>query len=800
MSKLFESKNKILDLIKSKPMTASQISEKLGLGQSTVNQHVKELLRLGAIREIDNPYSRKWKYYEYNRSFEKSMEDHGYNMAKIRTIGMGIIALAVIAVIILVINGDRILVPPNIPSPNATTTQAVSGIPTANAFVVQLSDPPLVPSGTNSLVIYYSSIGILYKGSSTFKYFAAEGSANLLNLTNSTQTIAVLNISDRSNVSAIRLNVSSAYITIDNSTYNVTVPSGQIDAGINGTYNSSVKGTLLSLNPTIVRIYSQTNQSIFVMVPNVKAIFIGDTEVGATAVIGHIEKISPVISRILQSNSSIEITNATIMSEGNATAISIGVRNTGKSTVNLTSMQLEGYMEEIMLGYQGYPASVGGAGAGVSIAGTGYANGKACIDAECIGTGTATAISAGSSNSNQSRIEISDAADFAKGFNNYLNFLILKNGSMELPILDYARACPEPEAAGIGLFIRCSQQTGLSIAAGSGATLSFSGAIRINRFQYQPQSESQPIPVLGGSTEILLIPNQSYYIRVIGIGQNESGVAHANYGVTDNGNISAYTSQFVGVSAVYEHAFIGSSIYGHALIGSNYTLGGFTSRINGITNYTIYNPSIYGAYTLESASILTPGFTLLGITNITEHVPGECPVCTGHIKCLVCIAGRNVKFSIMRIKAPDYGYYGPLSIYAVYSANTNESTNTTITNMTTTTVQQTNQSGYGTVAGKVSIGPLCPVQMLNGTCAYGLNASSIYSLLEIRLTSLQDMQSYTISLNSNGSFSQSVSAGTYSVSMLNCNYMGCKSIQPDIVTVSAGETSDLNININTGIA
>ena len=62
MSKLFESKKKIINLVKEKPMTMTQIAERLGLGQSTTNQHIKELLDIGAIKEIDNPYSRKWKY------------------------------------------------------------------------------------------------------------------------------------------------------------------------------------------------------------------------------------------------------------------------------------------------------------------------------------------------------------------------------------------------------------------------------------------------------------------------------------------------------------------------------------------------------------------------------------------------------------------------------------------------------------------------------------------------------------------------------------------------------------------
>ncbi len=787
MGKIFETKKKIIELIKSKPLTMTQLSEKLDLGPSTVNQHIKELLDIGAIRETDNPYSRKWKYYEYNKGFDKKLEDQGYNMAKVRT--FAVLAIVIAAAIGLI----AILYYNNGLPQNPVTTQP----PSKAGFVVQLTDPPLVPPGTNALVISYSSIGVLYRNSSAYEYFNASGSANLMSLTNFSQTLAVISITNYSAISRVRLNISSAYITIGNSTYNVTLPLNHISAGVNSTGNSSIGGVLLNLDPTIVRIYSQNNQSIFVMVPNVKAIFVGKADVTNAAVVGHVESTSPEIRHMLQSSSRIKITNATLTSEGNTTSIAVSIMNTGNSTVNLTSLQVEGFMEEIRLGYQGYPLNVSAGAAGEI---------KACpTSGICTGTTATGAISINGGTSTQDQLEAYNARNFVDKFNNFLNFIVLQNGTLELPVLDYAGACPEKE--GIMQFIGCAPRPGYVLSAGSTATLRFSSTIKISHPSPSPEAQGAAAvavraPIFAGDITILLIPNQTYEIRVIGTGQNDTGPADATFNATDHGNITGSISKLVGVSYVSEHVLIGS-------LSLNYTLQGFTSALNGITNYTMPIVSLgeqSTIYSLQNVSILTPGFLLLGTTNVTLGLPERCPVCTGESsRCMMslCIGPINRKAVVLRIESPGYQYYGPLSIKAEYSATPPAANNTTTVN-TTTTIPSGNRSGFGTVDGKVNVGPLCPVENFNGTCTSSVvNTSTLYSTLKIelmRISATTATNNYTISLNANGSFSQQVSAGTYSLSMLNCNYIGCSNVLPKTLDVSAGETTTLDIGINTGIA
>lgn len=71
MSKSWETKKKILELLSVKSKTLTDISRLLNLAPSTVSQHLQELEAMGAIYKAD--YSRKWKYYEINRQFNVAM-------------------------------------------------------------------------------------------------------------------------------------------------------------------------------------------------------------------------------------------------------------------------------------------------------------------------------------------------------------------------------------------------------------------------------------------------------------------------------------------------------------------------------------------------------------------------------------------------------------------------------------------------------------------------------------------------------------------------------------------------------
>jgi DNA-binding transcriptional ArsR family regulator len=104
MSKAWETKKKILDALKTKPKTLTELSEQLGLSTSTVGQHLQELLDKNAIKEKDEDSERKWKYYEPNPTFDaQSLEHHvfEYKLAYAAIIIVGLVVLAALAAYIV---------------------------------------------------------------------------------------------------------------------------------------------------------------------------------------------------------------------------------------------------------------------------------------------------------------------------------------------------------------------------------------------------------------------------------------------------------------------------------------------------------------------------------------------------------------------------------------------------------------------------------------------------------------------------------------------------------------------------
>ena len=67
MTATHKTKRDILELfVGGTPLTLTDISCKLGLAGSTVNQHLNELKVMGAIQEVDRQGTKKWKYYKLN--------------------------------------------------------------------------------------------------------------------------------------------------------------------------------------------------------------------------------------------------------------------------------------------------------------------------------------------------------------------------------------------------------------------------------------------------------------------------------------------------------------------------------------------------------------------------------------------------------------------------------------------------------------------------------------------------------------------------------------------------------------
>jgi hypothetical protein len=102
------------------------------------------------------------------------------------------------------------------------------------------------------------------------------------------------------------------------------------------------------------------------------------------------------------------------------------------------------------------------------------------------------------------------------------------------------------------------------------------------------------------------------------------------------------------------------------------------------------------------------------------------------------------------------------------------------------------QAERGTISGKVTIGPLCPVEPCPNP------DPEIYTSRQLILQSPYWNHIY-IQLGADGSFRASVSAGTYTVGLTDCTFLGCERSLPITVAVSPNGLTTIDIHIDTGI-
>lgn len=100
----------------------------------------------------------------------------------------------------------------------------------------------------------------------------------------------------------------------------------------------------------------------------------------------------------------------------------------------------------------------------------------------------------------------------------------------------------------------------------------------------------------------------------------------------------------------------------------------------------------------------------------------------------------------------------------------------------------------GTISGTVSIGPLCPIE----PCPYPRPNSYIGRSVVITPESPSVPVAYA-QLSSTGTFSRTVPAGRYVITLVPCAELGCRNTLPKMAVVPANGVVQVTIDIDTGI-
>ncbi len=525
MTKNGQTKKKILDMLRERQMTLTDISERLNLAPSTVSQHLKELLAVNAIREVETEYNRKWKYYRPVDAFDPL----GYgNENKPRVIqnraryylAILIASLAIIggaSYITLLGSGHYISSLGNQSAKSHNYSASPSGY---SKFYVQLTDPPVVPHGTDSLLLNYSGVGLLVKsianGSMGMERFEVNGGVNLLNLTNSSKTIAVINISSTEKIMAVELFVRNISIGINNGTYSVIASSKIINATLNASANESY-GALLDLRPQVLELYGAN--TTFVFIPQLTAValnkisYISGSQNVSQAEVGSVRPLPHGVN--LKINNTVSILNLSVYTSGEGLSnLSVLVRNNGNSEVDVKRITITGKMDEepykailqklerIANSELPVTSATNATLLNISTASaahlkSGTANSlavSASINASASYNITAASIkSTGAHSDKVANISISVASNstlpnlsgilnFSRNYGDQISFIVEQNGSLEVPYT----------------YGQVASGKGLKLMPGQEAELAYNGILWVD----------------GGQKEVYMLNNQTYEVQV----------------------------------------------------------------------------------------------------------------------------------------------------------------------------------------------------------------------------------------------------------------------------------------------
>lgn len=210
------------------------------------------------------------------------------------------------------------------PTEVSTTSGTVS-------FTVALTDPPTVPAGTTALYLNYSKVELI---TNSFPYYASfSGKVDLLSLINTSRIIAVVNIPKNVTVNQIRLDVSSATITVNGSNYTVFVPSRVLKIPI----TNATSGALVDLMPHVVVAYSGQSEK-FILTPVALAI-----PFSAKGAVGQEVSMSKgVVSELERVHTNITVVSSSLTFSDNETTFSITLKNEGSENAVIYAITLEG--------------------------------------------------------------------------------------------------------------------------------------------------------------------------------------------------------------------------------------------------------------------------------------------------------------------------------------------------------------------------------------------------------------------------------------------------------------------------
>ncbi|MDE1860504.1 MAG: winged helix-turn-helix transcriptional regulator [Candidatus Micrarchaeota archaeon] len=335
MGKTFETKRRILQLLKSGNRTPTEIYKMLNLAPSTVSQHLKELKEAGQVEEYFDEHFRNIKYYglRVQQAHPIAVQQKAARDATYLRYGMGaIIIIAILGIAYFALASGSV------------QGQALAYSSQPQVVQMLLTDPPHVPNGTTSLLVSYSALALAVSNSSGKGIIKlnSSGKVDLMGLINASTLLSNAKIPANTAVQAVAFDISNASITISGTTYPLLVSKGHIVANVTGNSTSTNSTILLDFSPTVAVIYTNSSP-VFVLVPSIRTIRIPGIvlkENGSYSVPRPLNITERMHLEHVRAN--ITISNASLSTGDNITTIHVTVTDNSNQSVTLEHLFILG--------------------------------------------------------------------------------------------------------------------------------------------------------------------------------------------------------------------------------------------------------------------------------------------------------------------------------------------------------------------------------------------------------------------------------------------------------------------------
>ncbi len=168
MSKTWETKKRILDMLYQGDKTLTDISGELGLTLATVKQHLEELEAIGAVSKVENQHIRKWKYYRMNPNFNTSTMSVVQQQTPIQKYPRYFIGLIVVVTALVVfyaaisLNGQHVVASQQLQAGNGTMLASISDAPLSSNGSLSYAQLSSVNLTVSSIEVHSNTTGKWY--------------------------------------------------------------------------------------------------------------------------------------------------------------------------------------------------------------------------------------------------------------------------------------------------------------------------------------------------------------------------------------------------------------------------------------------------------------------------------------------------------------------------------------------------------------------------------------------------------------------------------------------------------------